>query len=350
MTIEIRDFEERDHEWADRLIGGFQGGDRRVARLGELIDPLTRQGIVAERDGRPVGLLIVNESERGLEALTLNVEAADRGIGVGTRLLETSLRVAVASGSPRLWLVTTNENLAAIRFYLGRGMRVVRVHFGGVARDRESLKPDMPAFSGETGIALRDYVELELATADGDALQFPRFPRMADIDALPPEAAADALGPLFEHAPRFLIALAGERPFGDDATLFERAHEVARMLPEGEQIELLDGHPRIGADPTTVSELSRTEQGYDDGTDGVSEEGAAPGPAQPWIAEELEALNEAYERVFGFRFVIFVAGRPRSEIVPILERSLRDERVSELRRGIDDVVFIAADRLATLRT
>jgi len=346
MTIEIRDFEERDHGWADRLIGGFQGGDRRVARLGELIDPLTRQGIVAERDGRPVGLLTVNETERGLEALTLNVDAADRGIGVGTRLLETALRVAVASGSPRLWLITTNENLAAIRFYLGRGMRVTQVHAGGLARDRETLKPDMPAFSGETGIPLRDYVELELESADGDALRFPHFPRMADIDALPPEAAADALGPLFEHAPRFLKALAAERPFGDDATLAEHAHEVARMLPEEEQIELLDAHPRIGADPSTLSELSHTEQGYDDAEAGAE---AEPAPAQPWIAEELEALNEAYERVFGFRFVIFVAGRPRSEIVPILERSLRDERVSELRRGIDDVVFIGADRLATLR-
>ena len=60
-------------------------------------------------------------------------------------------------------------------------------------------------------------------------------------------------------------------------------------------------------------------------------------------------LNDAYERIFGFRFVVFVAGRPRSEIVPILERSLRDDRVAELRRGLDDVVYIAADRLRTLR-
>jgi 2-oxo-4-hydroxy-4-carboxy-5-ureidoimidazoline decarboxylase len=85
--------------------------------------------------------------------------------------------------------------------------------------------------------------------------------------------------------------------------------------------------------------MSHQEQGYGDDR---------PQP-EPWIAEELEALNDAYERIFGFRFVIFVAGRPRSAIVPILETSLRDERVSELRRGLDDVVYIAADRLATLR-
>jgi 2-oxo-4-hydroxy-4-carboxy--5-ureidoimidazoline (OHCU) decarboxylase len=165
------------------------------------------------------------------------------------------------------------------------------------------------------------------------------FPLIGDIDALPQEPAAALLGPLFEDAPRFLDRLAAERPFGDDATLIARARDLARNLPEDEQIELLNAHPRIGADPAAVSELSHDEQGYGDGR---------PQP-EPWIAEELEALNDAYERIFGFRFVIFVAGRPRSAIVPIIETSLRDERISELRRGLDDVVHIAADRLATLR-
>ena len=338
-TIEIRDFEERDHPWADELIGGFQGGNRMVARLGELVDPLRLEGIVAELDGRPIGLLTVTESDRGLEVLSLNAEA--RGIGAGTRLLETALRVASASGAERLWLVTTNDNLDAIRWYLRRGMRVAAVHPDAVTRDRQTVKPDLPAVNPRNGIALRDYVELELRPADGEDLRFRRFPAIEDVDALPAEAAADALRPLFEAAPRFLAALAAARPFGDDATLISSAHELARGLPEDEQVELLDAHPRIGADPTTVSELSHAEQGYDD-------EEAAPSD-EPWIGEELEALNDAYERIFGFRFVIFVAGRPKSAIVPILETSLRDERVSELRRGLDDAVYIAADRLATLR-
>ena len=339
--IEVRDFEARDHEWAARLIGDFQGGDRMVARLGELVDPLTCPGIVAERDGTPVGVLVVVESDRGLEVLAL--AAAQRRVGIGTRLLETALRVASASKAPRLWLVTTNDNLPAIRFYLGRGMRVAMVHEGGVTRDRSAIKPGL-AETGHDGIPIRDYIELEIPIDDGgDALQFRRFPDIADIDALPPEAAADALGPLFESAPRFLSRLVGERPFDDDATLIEKAHDLARTIPEAEQIELLDAHPRIGADPATVSELSHAEQGYD------VDEDEPPADAQPWIAEELETLNEAYERIFGFRFVVFVAGRPRSEIVPILERSLRDDRVAELRRGLDDVVYVAADRLATLR-
>ncbi len=336
MALDVRDFEPRDHEWARRLIGTHQGGDHLVARLGEVLDPTTREGIVAELDGRPAGLLTVHESDRGLEVLSLHSETS--GIGAGTRLLETALRVAAASHAPRVWLVTTNDNLDAIRWYLRRGMTVATVHAGAVDRDR-ALKPSLPTANADNGISVRDLVELELPIADGDALRFRAFPRIEDLDALPPEAAAYLLGPLFEDAPRFLARLAEQRPFGDDATLIARAHDLARSIPEDEQIELLNAHPRIGADPRTVSELSHAEQGYD-----------RPASAQePWIAEELEALNEAYERIFGFRFVIFVAGRPRSAIVPIMETSLRDERVSELRRGLDDVVYIAADRLAKLR-
>ena len=337
MALDVRDFEPRDHDWARQLIGRHQGGDHRVARLSELLDPLEQEGIVAELDGRAIGLLTVHETDRGLEILTMHSEAP--GLGAGTRLLETALRVASASHAPRVWLVTTNDNLDAIRWYLRRGMTVSTVHAGAVDRDRAAVKPDLPAVNPSNQLPIRDLVELELAVNEGEALRFRPFPRIADLDALPPEAAAFLLGPLFEDAPRFLARLVEQRPFGDDAGLIGRAHELARTSPEDEQIELLDAHPRIGADPATVSALSHAEQGYDE---------MAP-PQEPWIAEELEALNDAYERIFGFRFVVFVAGRPRSAIVPILETSLRDERISELRRGLDDVVHIAADRLAKLR-
>ena len=65
--------------------------------------------------------------------------------------------------------------------------------------------------------------------------------------------------------------------------------------------------------------------------------------------EELAMLNELYERRFGFRYVIFVAGRPRDEIVPLLEHALVSDREVELRRAVDDAIYIAGDRLRRLR-
>lgn len=159
------------------------------------------------------------------------------------------------------------------------------------------------------------------------------------LNALQTDAVVDALSPMFEGAPRFLRRLADARPFATEDELFGAARAIAREMPEEEQIELLDAHPRIGADPANVSDLSRREQG---GDEPANEE-------QAWVGEELTALNEAYESRFGFRFAVFVAGRPRADILPILERALRADRDEELRRALDDVVLIAADRMETLR-
>lgn len=150
------------------------------------------------------------------------------------------------------------------------------------------------------------------------------------------DAFADALAPLFEGAPRFLRRLAAARPFDSDDALLAAAREVAAVAPEDELVELLDAHPRIGADPGAMSAMSRGEQ----------EDGA---PADEALAQELADLNAAYEQRFGFRFVVFVAGRPRAEIGPLMEVALRNERETELRRGVDDAIYIAADRLRSIR-
>jgi 2-oxo-4-hydroxy-4-carboxy--5-ureidoimidazoline (OHCU) decarboxylase len=159
-------------------------------------------------------------------------------------------------------------------------------------------------------------------------------PSIAELDAAGDQWASDVLGPLFEDAPRFLARLAAERPFGSWRELFARADEVAIAMPEAEQVELLDAHPRIGAPPGTVSAWSYREQGYD--------------LEQQQAIEALERLNPEYEARFGFRYVIFVAGRPRSEIVPLLERALGADRADELHRGLRDVVAIARDRAAKM--
>jgi 2-oxo-4-hydroxy-4-carboxy--5-ureidoimidazoline (OHCU) decarboxylase len=160
-----------------------------------------------------------------------------------------------------------------------------------------------------------------------------------ELDAMAPDAFVATVEPLFEGAPEYVRRLADARPFETEDGLFEAARGVAREMSESEQIDLLNAHPRIGADSATVSAQSRAEQGYD----------AETRRDEPWIADELAALNDAYEGLFGFRFVVFVAGRPRADILPILERALRAERDEELRRGLDDVVLIARDRWEHLR-
>jgi len=166
-------------------------------------------------------------------------------------------------------------------------------------------------------------------------------PSIAELDRLGPDACAEALAPLFEGAPRFLARLATARPYRDAGTLFARARGLAHALPEPEQVELIDAHPRLGAPPGSVSAMSFVEQGYD-----REQAEAAADAERARVARELERLNDAYEARFGFRYCVFVAGRPRAALLPAFEAALDADRDDELQRALDAVVDIAADRYA----
>ena len=166
---------------------------------------------------------------------------------------------------------------------------------------------------------------------------------MIDLQSGTAEDFAAAAAPLFEGAPGFLTRLAAARPFGSADELFERARAIAHAMPENEQVELVDAHPRLGAPPGSVSPLSFVEQGYD------HEPADTAAEAQRIrAAARLERLNEAYENRFGFRYCIFVAGRPRSALIPEFEAALDRPRDEELHRALDAVIDIAIDRHAKL--
>jgi GNAT superfamily N-acetyltransferase len=128
----------------------------RVARKGELVDALAHPHLTA---GDLRGVLTYIIDGEACEILTLHAEP--RGQGTGTALLDAVERVAREAGCTRLWLITTNDNLDALRFYQRRGFRIERVYPGAVDDARARLKPEIPEL-GDHGIPLRDELELEL--------------------------------------------------------------------------------------------------------------------------------------------------------------------------------------------
>jgi 2-oxo-4-hydroxy-4-carboxy-5-ureidoimidazoline decarboxylase len=164
-----------------------------------------------------------------------------------------------------------------------------------------------------------------------------------DLEAGRAEDFAAATAPLFEGAPRFLARLAAARPFASTEDLFGRARAIAHAMPEADQVELVDAHPRLGAPPGSVSALSFVEQGYDRE---AADEAAETERAR--VAGELERLNAAYEARFGFRYCTFVAGRPRAALLPEFEEAMDRPREEELHRALDAVIDIAIDRHAKL--
>ena len=133
----------------------------RVARLGELVYPLDHPAFVAETPGgQLLGMLtyVPGPDWRQCEILTLH--AGEQWHGAGTALIEAAGQLARQQGCTRLWVITTNDNVDALRFYQRRGFCLVGVHRGAVDRSRASLKPEIPA-AGAYRIPLRDEIELE---------------------------------------------------------------------------------------------------------------------------------------------------------------------------------------------
>jgi ribosomal protein S18 acetylase RimI-like enzyme len=147
-----------DDAWATELLRDGLGG-RLQARRGELVDVLDGEGLVAELEGRPVGLLAFRaDGPTTIELAALVV--AEPGRGVGSALVATFLDEARLRGAHLVWVVTTNDNLDALRLYQRRGFRLVALRAGAVDRARADLKPSIGEVA-ENGIPIRD--ELELA-------------------------------------------------------------------------------------------------------------------------------------------------------------------------------------------
>jgi 2-oxo-4-hydroxy-4-carboxy--5-ureidoimidazoline (OHCU) decarboxylase len=134
------------------------------------------------------------------------------------------------------------------------------------------------------------------------------------VHDLPRQLSTAELAELFSGRTRLVERLAAsEDPLG-------RAEEIAQAAPEEERVEALAAHPRIGE--------SSAEQRGD----------------EPAVLAELAELNREYEQRFGFRFVVFVGGRSRSQLLPVFRERLGRSREHELETGIVELVAIARDR------
>ncbi|HLY35465.1 MAG TPA: 2-oxo-4-hydroxy-4-carboxy-5-ureidoimidazoline decarboxylase [Candidatus Limnocylindria bacterium] len=162
------------------------------------------------------------------------------------------------------------------------------------------------------------------------------FPTSDELDRLPEEACRSALAAIVGRAPGVLTRLAAERPFGSDEGLMAAAYRIVRELPETDLVELVSARPRDGSSTRAA-----------DGDETADDDGDAGDAA--WIGEELAGLEEVYQARFGFPFTVFDAGRPRAQLLPLIEAALRNDRQAELWRAAADCVALAEDRLRRSR-
>ena len=157
----LRPVQPADAAWVSRHIAEQWDSEIAVAH-GAIYRPAELPGFVAEADGEAVGLLTYHVEGDACEIVTLDSQRA--GQGIATALIEAAEDAARQAGCRRLWLITTNDNTQALRFYQKRGFILAALHRDAVAASR-AIKPEIPLF-GVDGIPIRDEIELEMSLAE----------------------------------------------------------------------------------------------------------------------------------------------------------------------------------------
>jgi ribosomal protein S18 acetylase RimI-like enzyme len=157
MGFSVRPIEETDRASVNHILRVNWGASEIISR-GFIHNAGELPGFVAFDNGRIVGLLTYNIRGDQCEIVTLN--SFRESIGVGSALIVQTENIAIANGCKRLWLITTNDNLLAIRFYQKRGFRIAAIHIGAIVESRK-LKPEIPLL-GNDDIPIRDEIEMEM--------------------------------------------------------------------------------------------------------------------------------------------------------------------------------------------
>ena len=147
---------DKDTSWIGDFLKRQWGADFVISRTKRYdADMLT--GVQARVNGKVVGAVTWHVAGPDMQIVSL--DALDHGSGIGTALLDHAVAKARVMGLKRVWLVTTNDNLDALRFYQRRGLRLCAIHRNAIEKSRE-LKPQIPEI-GNFGIPIWDEVELE---------------------------------------------------------------------------------------------------------------------------------------------------------------------------------------------
>ena len=153
----IQPLKPEDRDWVSGLITRRWGAETVVGH-GATYHPAQLPGFVAVSGSEKLGLVTHHIEGNHCEIVT--IDSLRPATGIGMALIEAVKKVACQTRCKRLWLITTNDNLNALRFYQKRGFVLVAVHRNAVDRARQQ-KPEIPLI-GEDGIPLRDEIELEM--------------------------------------------------------------------------------------------------------------------------------------------------------------------------------------------
>lgn len=155
--MQFVDIAKNNRDMVNLFLGEHWGSTDMVIR-GEMIDMTRINGIVAYDNDIIAGL--ITYLIRGKECEITSLDSVTQGIGIGTELINQVIKLAQDNQCVKIKLITTNDNINAIRFYQKRGFDITHFYKNAIEKSRQ-LKPSIPMI-GNFGIPLKHEIEFEL--------------------------------------------------------------------------------------------------------------------------------------------------------------------------------------------
>ena len=146
----------KDNEAVSEIIKGW-GSDILVSR-GKTYKAEDLEGILAYKKNKIIGLGLYYIKNNECEIVLLETFIQKKGIG--TQIIEKIKEIAKINNCKRLWLITSNDNIDAIKFYQRRGFNIANIYKNAMDKSRE-LKPSIPLI-GNYEIPIKDEIEFEI--------------------------------------------------------------------------------------------------------------------------------------------------------------------------------------------
>lgn len=159
--LEIIELKDTHKHFVNSLVTASWGSNILVTK-GKVYKAHTLPGFIAMVDNIPQGLAIYAIENN--ECQIVSLDSLKEGIGIGSGLIKSVRKIAKDSKCNRLWLITTNDNTKALRFYQKRGFSLKALYANALEKSRK-IKPEIP-YLGIEGIPLRDEIELEMILSE----------------------------------------------------------------------------------------------------------------------------------------------------------------------------------------
>lgn len=156
IQLSIREIQAEDKDWIRKTTEELFGADY-IFDDGKKKFPYKLPGFIAFKGTNKVGIVSLEVIDEECEIVA--IESLKPKIGIGSKLLEATKDYAKKNSCSRVWLITTNDNLSALKFYQKRGFCLVKINRDAVTEGRK-IKPEIP-LTGENDIPIRDEIELE---------------------------------------------------------------------------------------------------------------------------------------------------------------------------------------------